>query len=291
MTTAIPMTGSLPTRERAQKPASVTITPMRLRFSFDDRVPRRWVDDDAFLTHYMNALSIAFPDGERFFMDAVRAAKPLVHDEATLSQIRGFIAQEAMHGDAHERLNAHLREQGYPVDEMIAVVQRLLALGNGVFGESGRLAVTCGLEHVTALLGDLVLGGQGDEMPGILHATMRPLWVWHSMEETEHKGVAFDVYESAYGEAPGHYAERVAAFLIASAFLFPTVHYFQARMLRQDGLLSSPRLWARGLRKLYGRGGLLSRLVPQYIEYFRRDFHPWQHDNSALIAKWKPTLG
>ena len=78
--------------------------------------------------------------------------------------------------------------------------------------------------------------------------------------------------------------------MIASAILFPAVHVFQAQLLHRDGMLFRPGMWARGLARLYGRGGYLSRLAPQYLEYFRRDFHPWRRDNSALIAQWKPTL-
>lgn len=273
---------------RVARPESVTVKPLRLRFTFDSKVPRYWVDDDAFLTHFLNGLSLAFPDGERFFMDAVRAARDGVKDEVLLKEIQGFIAQEALHGDAHERLNAHLTEQGYPMDELVRNVKWLLAGGNKWFPKSTRLAATCGLEHITALLGDLVLGGP--EFPGMLHESMRTLWVWHSIEETEHKGVAFDTYEQAYGDMKLHHLERVATMVVVTAILFPAVHYFQARLLAADGRAKSPGTWARGMWRLYGKGGFISRLAPGYMEYFRRDFHPWQMENSALIAKWKPQI-
>ena len=50
------------------------IRPRRMNFRFKGlENTRYWFDDDPVLTHFMNVLSVTFPDGERFFVDAVRA--------------------------------------------------------------------------------------------------------------------------------------------------------------------------------------------------------------------------
>ena len=59
-------------------------------------VPRDWCHDDAFQTSFLNALSLLFPEGERFFVDSVKQQRdraPGLEDD-----IAGFIGQEAMHG-------------------------------------------------------------------------------------------------------------------------------------------------------------------------------------------------
>jgi len=30
--------------------------------------------------------------------------------------------------------------------------------------------------------------------------------------------------------------------------------------------------------------------LPQYLDFFRRDFHPNQHDTDALLEQWRETL-
>ena len=49
----------------------------------------------------------------------------------------------------------------------------------------------------------------------------------------------------------------------------------------------------KGLNWMFGFGknaGHFRRMLPEYFDFFRRDFHPWQHDNSAQIAEWKKVL-
>ena len=60
------------------------------------------------------------------------------------------------------------------------------------FSPERQLAKTCALEHFTAMLAELML-----EEPEFLEGMdqrMLPLWLWHAVEESEHKAVAFDVY-------------------------------------------------------------------------------------------------
>ena len=60
-----------------------------------------------------------------------------------------------------------------------------------------------------------------------------------------------------------------------------------ASMLWNDGEL----LKARNLKRLYAtlftKPGLILKMAPEFLKYFRRDFAPWNHDNSALLRTWK----
>lgn len=46
----------------------------RMNFDFD-QVPEYWMSGSAGLTHFMTALSALFPDGEKLFIDSVRAVR------------------------------------------------------------------------------------------------------------------------------------------------------------------------------------------------------------------------
>ena len=92
------------------------LTVRRLLVDLSAGFPRHWLAGDAFRSHYMNALSMSFPSGEQFFIDAVRkAAKrlPQTPEHAQLHRtIAGFVGQEATHRQVHALYNAQLERQG-----------------------------------------------------------------------------------------------------------------------------------------------------------------------------------
>lgn len=58
-------------------------------------------------------------------------------------------------------------------------------------------------------------------------------------------------------------------------------------LLKADGRHLNPAVWTRGIFWLYGPNGVLRRLRSRWNEFFRDDFHPWNHDNQPLIDAWK----
>mgnify|MGYP006167661917 CR=1 FL=1 len=105
-------------KKTARKPAHVQITPQRQDFAFAD-VPRYWFDNDPVLSHFLNALSLTFPDGERLFVDSVREFRDVVTDKARQKEISGFIGQEAMHSLEHVSMNNMLEAKGLPAREVL----------------------------------------------------------------------------------------------------------------------------------------------------------------------------
>lgn len=81
-------------------------------------MPRHWHSGDAFKTHMFNAMSVLFPDGERFFIDSVRHYRERVEDPALKQQIRGFIGQEGHHSREHLVYSDRLRALGYDIDRL-----------------------------------------------------------------------------------------------------------------------------------------------------------------------------
>ena len=61
-----------------------------------------------------------------------------------------------------------------------------------------QLAITAALEHYTASLAELLL--ESPDARALLDIPeVRSLFLWHALEESEHKAVAFDVYRHAGG--------------------------------------------------------------------------------------------
>ncbi|MDB4990968.1 MAG: hypothetical protein JWN04_6146, partial [Myxococcaceae bacterium] len=244
---------------RAKRPASVSVQARNVKFGINAEMPRYWVSDDPFLTHFMNALSVIFPPGERMFMDAVKAVRDRVKNPETRADIAGFLAQEALHSREHSALNAVLQNQGYPVRELDEGMSEHMRQVAKFRSKRSQLAATVALEHMTALLGFKLL--TQEHVRALCDAEVLPVWMWHAVEEMEHKAVAFDTYEEVFGD----YLPRALALVTTTIGLFGTAHYFQYYFLKRDGLAHDPKLWAKGLWRLWGPKGLLSDMLPQWL--------------------------
>lgn len=275
----------------AQKPSvrssSTTNIPVRrLELALDDaNTPRDYYGDDVYLTTMWNALSVLFPEGEKFFVDSVRNFRDQIDDPELAAEIMAFVGQEAMHAKEHDLFTTLLDAQGQSVAPKVDVWLRgLLGRVRTHFSPANQLAVTCALEHFTALLAESLL--EHETQYAMFAGRAQGLWYWHALEETEHKSVAFDVYE----KVDGSYARRAFVMIIASAVFWAVAGTVYAQMLRERGALSSPRGLTRYARHYWGRGGVFSRLIPSYLAYFKPGFHPNDRDTSALVASWNERL-
>jgi hypothetical protein len=268
------------------KPSNVSIKPQRMGFTFDaDKVPDKWLYNNAFLTTWMESLSILFPEGEQFFVDAVRQVRGSIDDKEIQSQISGFIGQEAMHSLEHVAMNNYLDAKGLPAAELEKTVVSLLKVIQKYSSAKDQLALTAALEHITAMLANLLLEENefSEAKRRNMHESMRSLWMWHAIEETEHKGVAYDVY--LHVGAP--YWHRTLAMLIATLGLGVMSNYYHVRMLANSKTGFKLKDMLFGIKSLYGINGYVTRLAPVWLSYFKPGFHPWDDDNSALIDRWK----
>ena len=87
----------------------------RLLIDLAQPMARHWCAGDAFRTALFNALSMSFPLGEQFFIDAVRDAHKALPPDLQAqyaAEVRGFVGQEATHRRIHTLFNNHLEQQG-----------------------------------------------------------------------------------------------------------------------------------------------------------------------------------
>lgn len=269
----------------AQQPiaSSADITVRRMDFRFAADTPAQFVDGNPFVSAFLAALSTVFPDGERFFIDAVRHYRDRIGDPDLQEAVRGFIGQEAHHGREHETFNAWLEEHGYPVSPVLERVRNGLNFARENMPPRRRLAMTIALEHFTAIMAHQLLSNP--RVNENLHPEVRELFMWHAVEETEHKAVAFDVYQAV----DGGYWNRVLIMLEVTLIFWLDMMRTTRGYLRARGE-NTPGNWIKGLGFLLGRPGPLRRLIPEYLAWFRPGFHPWQYDNRALIRPWQAKL-
>jgi uncharacterized protein len=253
-----------------------------LHFAMQADIPRYWLNGDAHQTRYFDALSLMFPDGERFFIDSVRAFRPDIADDATLdAAVGGFIGQEAMHSREHLAYNERLEKQGVGAYDLMGIVREVQDRRARTLSPIGQLAITICLEHFTAMLADHVL-----RHPATLRKAdprMVAIWRWHALEETEHKAVAFDVYQRVGGSAFVRWRRRCRAmFWITGLFTYRTWQ-FMWRLSKADGTRKDLRGWLRLLGFLFVSPAPITRIGMQWLRWFLPGFHPWKHDNRSLM--------
>jgi predicted metal-dependent hydrolase len=244
---------------------------------------RHWLGGDAYRTALFDALSMSFPIGEQMFIDSLRAIPPeQLTDSVLAAQVRDFIGQEASHRFVHEQYNAHLVRQGFEYVRGPVLAARIAKVGKlPVFV---RVAITCALEHYTAMLADGLL--RHDRWLAGAEPPMRTLWEWHAAEETEHKSVAFDAYRAIRGHAFDSYLPRILTFLHVSVMFWIDTFIQTTHNLHRDGTLWQAATWTSALRTWFGRSGMAWHFLKPSLAYFRPSFHPWQHSNGNLAQQW-----
>ncbi len=261
-------------------PVDLTITPRDRRFGREAKQSRWWMNNDPIATAFYNALSVTFPKGEAYFVEAVKAHRDGVPPKLA-GEIRAFVQQEVMHSREHVAFNRKVSEAGYDVSELERVVDESLA------ATSNRapivdLCVTMALEHYTAILAHQFLSD-----PDLLHGAEQEwgdLWRWHAIEEIEHKGVAFDTWMHATKDWTRwkRWSVKSRVMLLVTMMFWPRRVRGMRDLLRQDGITGF-RAFARINRYLWGKPGQLRRALKPWLAYFMPGFHPWNHDDRALI--------
>lgn len=251
------------------------------QFSFSD-LSLYYFKDNPLLSHLLTALSLTFPHGERFFVHSVRNVRGQVTDSQLQQDISGFIGQEALHSHAHENFNDFAKSQGLDVQPIIDFEHDKIEQLKSRLSPKQQLAITCGLEHFTAIIARYVL-----ENPDFRHG-LQPqaarLWLWHALEETEHKAVAFDTYQSVFADE----RMRKRVMRIITVTFLSRISQITVKLLLNDRIGRTQ--WRQHWSGLQEIGKLVRTLAPDYMDYYQDGFHPNQQDTHALTRYWAQHL-
>ena len=262
-------------------PADLMIRPRDRRFGRSEMLPRWWLGGDPVATAFYNALSVTFPKGEGFFIDSVRRFRDCA-DAALAEDIAAFTRQEVAHTREHAAFNRRVADAGYDVSALEARVDARLAFVR-TKPPIASLAATMALEHFTAILAHALLADPrhlADADPAAA-----AMWRWHAVEEIEHKGVAYDTWLAATRDWPRFRRWSVKSrvmLLVTRNFLVDRTRGV-LELLRQDGL-TGPRVWVAVAWFALARPGMMRRIAGAWAGFFRPGFHPWNHDDRALLA-------
>jgi predicted metal-dependent hydrolase len=265
-----------------QTPADLSIHPRDIAFGRGAAPIRWWMGGDPVATAFYNALSASFPQGERFFIDAVRrfrdAASPALQE-----QIKAFTTQESIHSREHVFFNQQATAAGYDLTKINRVIDQRLSFGRSLPAVY-QLAATMALEHFTAVLAHAVLSDPRhmEQAP----PDMQRMWRWHAIEEVEHKGVAFDTWMAARKDSWGltRWFARVRAMFMATVIFCEFIVRGTKLFLEQDNI-NNVKSWFRLFTFLFVKPGLFRQVLGAYFAFYLPGFHPWHVDDRQLVAE------
>ncbi|MBK6275247.1 MAG: metal-dependent hydrolase [Saprospirales bacterium] len=206
----------------------------RVNFIFNKDNPRFYYKNNPFSTHFINALHIVFPTGERFFVNSVLKHQKEITDDKLKKQVRNFCGQEGVHSAMHEKFWNILKENGYIIK---------------------------GYEnHIDKLLHKII-------------AKMAELFQWHAAEEIEHKNVAFDVFQKVDKDEHIKRVTLmpiVTALLYFYLGIGTMMLMYQDRKYLK--LTKLPKQFYDFATGLFS--DLHGDLIKEYFSFFKKDFHP-----------------
>ncbi len=269
---------------RSQNAVDMEILRRDINFGIGENPAPLWCDNDEIRTAFFDAFSLFLPEGERFFIRAVHHYLDQVKDERLRRDIKGFSAQEALHTREHELYNEALRREGLPLDDVYLRIRTLL---NKVTGSLERITVTVGLEHLTACLGYVTL-----KYPEILANSVpryREIWTWHSLEEIEHKAVAFEVFQIATAKLPKWqvYLLRCSVLLVATKLISRMQYDLALEILRVRGYQTTWKTKGKLLWVMLGRPGYYRRIIGYYLCFLKPGFFPSHGAEVPYALPWR----
>jgi predicted metal-dependent hydrolase len=258
----------------------------RIRFSYPaGSLPRHYVDGDLVMSHVVAHLSALFPEGEDFFVRSVRRFANQITDAELKSRVQGFIGQEITHGREHRMLNQRLQQMGYPTRRIDRMTRRDFQRFERLLSPLTCLAITAAFEHFTAVLAETLLSDERAQT--LLGSTeVGSMLLWHAIEESEHRSVAFDVYRSAGGTE----TRRVWTMRIIQLTFTASVGFFSALSLFGDRSAYNPVRLFRSFMALRHSPLLTPAVVRRIRAYTHWGFHPDDTDNAALLERWTTAL-
>ena len=250
-------------------------------------VPRHFAaDGDIVMSHILAVLSGVFPDGEDYFVRSVSAVRDQITEPNLRRDVEGFIGQEEMHGREHRALNDRLAELGYPTKAIGAYVRWMFRTRERMASVRLHLGFTAAVEHYTATLAETLLSDE-DARNEIGHDAVRSMLLWHALEESEHKAVAFDVFQAVGGSER---MRMLTMWITHLTFVLETSIWTAISLSKDPEARRHPMRVLKSAWRLRRSPFTKPKAVRQLLQYTQRGFHPNDRDTTELIATWRAKL-
>jgi predicted metal-dependent hydrolase len=269
------------------------IIPIRhMKFDFDPaQVDHRFYMDAELASAYFASLSIFLTRGEDLVIDTARYHRDFITDPLLKQRVTSLIGQEAIHSKMHEELNDAYLIRDLPVKLFRIWAGWAFEYGFERLPQPMKLSLMAGIEHFTAVLAEYMMNHE-EVFFRSQDEKQRAIWMWHMLEESEHKDIAFDVFQ----ELSNNYLLRLAGFFPAliTILVLISAASFLVPFYRNPKNLISLRYWKEipyNFRLIFGlKDGVYGSSFKHIFDYLRPDFHPNDHDTSEFLDYYKEKL-
>ena len=269
------------------------IIPIRhIKFDFDpEQVDHRFYMDAELASAYFASLSIFLTRGEDLVIDTARYHRDFITDPLLKQRVTSLIGQEAIHSKMHEELNDAYLIRDLPVKLFRTWAGWAFEYGFERLPQPMKLSLMAGIEHFTAVLAEYMMNHE-EVFFRSQDEKQRAIWMWHMLEESEHKDIAFDVFQ----ELSNNYLLRIAGFFPAliTILVLISAASFLVPFYRNPKNLISLRYWKEipyNFRLIFGlKDGVYGSSFKHIFDYLRPDFHPNDHDTSEFLEYYKEKL-
>ncbi|OTG66714.1 metal-dependent hydrolase [Acinetobacter silvestris] len=269
------------------------IIPIRhMKFDFDPKkIDPKFYLNAELASAYFASLSIFLTFGEDLVIDTARYHRDFIKDPLLKQRVTSLIGQEAIHSKMHEELNDALVDVDLPVKLFRTWAGWVFNYGLNRLPQPMKLSLMAGIEHFTAVLAEYMMNHE-EIFFRSQDEKQRAIWMWHMLEESEHKDIAYDVFQTL----SNNYALRIAGFfpalitilgLISAASLIVPFYRDPKNFIRLSYWKDIPH----SFQLIFGlKDGVYGSSLKHIFDYLRPDFHPNDHDTSAFLAYYKETL-
>lgn len=166
-----------------------------IAFVFDATTPFQWNPANPLFGFAGNILSFIAPPFERYMVAAARQAMPHLDDPEIAAEADAFLRQEALHAREHRRHVVALTQQFPGLAEISAEIERRYDHLLETRPLAYHLAYAANIEATFTPLFNVwlrhrdVLFDNGDPR-------VAPLFLWHLVEEIEHRSSAYLLYNA-----------------------------------------------------------------------------------------------
>ena len=259
-----------------------------LKQNWDQELPRYWFDNSPLKTHFMNGLSLLIPAAENTVIHTLKETQPELKDPELRAQITEMIAQESWHSYSHRKYNEWLTKIGLPGPELASEFFHHLITGKKIRdrknGKAFWVPALVGGEHNAVCIMEYLL--ERPAMLATMHPHFRQAWVWHCIEEIEHKGSSLDMwYDTAELYNRKKYKLKLISVIVATK-----LNYFLMKntfaLLKHDNELWKWRTLKDGLSFFLGRDGIITNTFIPFFKCLSSNWNPWDHDTRYLIEQY-----
>ncbi|ORE86867.1 hypothetical protein ATO7_07502 [Oceanococcus atlanticus] len=268
----------------------VPVRHMDFQFDAKDLDPKMYRNTE-FASAIFEALSIFLTFGEDLVIDTARYHRQFVKDPEMKQRLTALIGQEAIHSKMHNEFNDQLAKHRFPVPLYRFLADKVFEYGLKRLPNRMQLSLMAGIEHFTAVVAEYMMKHEEVffESPD---EKQRALWMWHMLEESEHKDIAYDAFQ----QLSGSYSLRVSGFVMATIIIMVLVPLAGSviPLIRKPSNALRPAYWKDvvfSLELLAGReDGVFGSTMGHVMDYLRPDFHPNDHDTTAYLDYYKDKL-